>query len=98
MERGLNSMKSFFGRVRARRLSTAFVGVAALSAAILGISYAAHGVSGQEVQNASVDATPLKVSNSPVAAPNEFVKIAMRVGPAVRNINPQTLHKQSRRR
>src|ERR1700721_2947816 len=95
MERGLNSMKSFFERLRARRLATAFVVLAALSAAILGISYAAHGVSGQEVQNASVDATPLKVSNSPVAAPNEFVKIAKQVGPAVVNINTQTLPKQS---
>jgi serine protease Do len=95
MERGLNSMKSFFERLRARRLATTFVVLAALSAAILGISYAAHGVSGQEVQNASVDATPLKVSTSPVAAPNEFVKIAKQVGPAVVNINTQTLPKQS---
>src|SRR6202522_1470609 len=95
MERGLNSMKSFFERLRARRLATAFVVLAALSAAILGISYAAHGVSAQEMQNASSDATPLKVSNSPVAAPNEFVKIAKQVGPAVVNINTQTLPKQS---
>ncbi|WP_058185258.1 trypsin-like peptidase domain-containing protein [Terracidiphilus gabretensis] len=88
-------MKSFLERLRTRRLATAFVVLAGLSAAILCISYAAHGVSGQEMQNASSDATPLKVSNSPVAAPNEFVKIAKQVGPAVVNINTQTLPKQS---
>ncbi len=88
-------MKSIFERLRTRRLTTAFVVLAALSAAILCISYAAHGVSGQEMQNVSVDATPLKVANSPVSAPNEFVKIAKQVGPAVVNINTQTLPKQS---
>ncbi len=88
-------MNSFFDRLRTRRLATAFVVLAALSAAILGLSYAAHSVNGQEMQNASVDATPLKVANTPAAAPNEFVKIAKQVGPAVVNINTQTLPKQS---
>jgi serine protease Do len=95
MERGLNSMKSLLERLRTRRLATTFVMLAVLSAAILGISYAAHGVNGQEKQNASVDATPLKVVNSPVSAPNEFVRIAKQVGPAVVNINTETLPKQS---
>ena len=80
-------MKSLLEKLRTRRLATVFVALTALSAAILGISYAAHGVSGQEKQNISVDATPLKVANSPVAAPNEFVRIAKAVGPAVVNIN-----------
>jgi serine protease Do len=92
-----NSMKSLFKRLRERRLASAFVILAALSAAIVGFSYAAHGVSGQEKQSASADATPLKVVNSPVA-PNEFVKIAKSVGPAVVNINTQTLPKQSTNR
>jgi len=87
-------MKSFLERLRARRLATAFVLLATLSAAILGMSFVAHGVSGQEKQNASADATPLKVINSPVA-PNEFVKIAKQVEPAVVNINTQTIPKQS---
>jgi serine protease Do len=51
-------------------------------------------VRGQEKENASADATPLKVVNSTVP-PNEFVKIARQVGPAVVNINTQTLPKQS---
>jgi serine protease Do len=71
-----------------------FVLLATLSAAIVAGSFAAHGVRGQEKQNASSDATPLKVVNSPVP-PNDFVRIAKEVGPAVVNINTQTLPKQS---
>ena len=88
-------MKSFLDRLRARRLVTAFAVLSVLSAAILGISYAAHGVGGQERQNVSVDATPLRVSNTPPSPPNEFTRIARQVGPAVVNINTQILPKQS---
>ncbi len=87
-------MKSLFERLRTRRLASMFVLLATLSAGIVAGSYVAHGVSGQEKQNDSADATPLKVVNSPVA-PNEFVKIAKAVGPAVVNINTQQLPKQS---
>ncbi|MGD0893145.1 MAG: trypsin-like peptidase domain-containing protein [Terracidiphilus sp.] len=87
-------MKSLFERLRSRRLASAFVLLAALSAAIVAGSFAAHGVRGQEKQVNSSDATPLKVVNSPVP-PNDFVKIARQVGPAVVNINTQTLPKQS---
>jgi serine protease Do len=87
-------MKSLFERLRSRRLATVFVLLATLSTAIVAGSFAAHGVRGQEKQNDSADATPLKVVNSTVP-PNEFVKIAQKVGPAVVNINTQTLPKQS---
>jgi serine protease Do len=87
-------MKSIFERLRARRLASAFVVLATLSAAIVAGSFVAHGVRGQEKQNDSADATPLKVVNSAVA-PNEFVRIAKEVGPAVVNINTETLPKQS---
>jgi serine protease Do len=60
-------------------------------------SFAAHGVRGQEKQIDSADATPLKVVNSTVP-PNDFVRIARQVGPAVVNINTQTLPKQSENR
>jgi serine protease Do len=86
-------MKSLFERLRTRRLASVFILLATLSAAIVAGSYAAHGVYGQEKQNDSTDATPLKVNNSTVP-PNEFVKIAQQVGPAVVNINTQTLPKQ----
>jgi serine protease Do len=68
--------------------------LATLSVVIVAGSFAAHGVRGQERQIDSADATPLKVANSTVP-PNEFVKIARQVGPAVVNINTQTLPKQS---
>jgi serine protease Do len=87
-------MKSLFEWLRMRRLASAFVLLATLSATIVAGSFAAHGVRGQEKQNSSADATPLTVVNSTVA-PNEFVKIAQRVGPAVVNINTQTLPKQA---
>jgi serine protease Do len=87
-------MKSLLERLRSRRLASAFVLLATLSAAIVGGSFAAHGVRGQEKQSASADATPLKVVNSTIP-PNEFVRIARQVGPAVVNINTETLPKQS---
>jgi serine protease Do len=88
-------MNMFFERLRARRLASVFVLLATLSVAIVAVSFAAHGVRGQEQQNSSADATPLKVVDSAVA-PNEFVKIAKLVGPAVVNINTQTLPKQTK--
>src|SRR3954470_10679296 len=87
-------MKSLFERLRTRRLASMFVLLATLSVGIVAGSYVAHGVRGQEKQNDSADATPLKVVNSPVA-PNPFVKIAKAVGPAVVNINTQTLPKNA---
>jgi serine protease Do len=87
-------MKSLFERLRSRRLASAFVLLATLSALIVAGSFAVHGVRGQEQQNNSADATPLKVFNSTVP-PNEFVKIAREVGPAVVNINTETLPKQT---
>ncbi len=87
-------MKSLFERLRARRLASTFLVLATISAAIVAGSFVAHGVRGQEMPNSSTDATPLKVVSSPVP-PNEFEKIARQVGPAVVNINTQTLPKQS---
>ena len=87
-------MKSLFERLRTRRLASMFVLLATLSAVIVAGSFVAHGVRGQEKQNISSDATPLKVVNS-VVPPNEFVKIAHQVAPAVVNINTETLPKQS---
>ncbi|MGC1462353.1 MAG: peptidase S1, partial [Terracidiphilus sp.] len=87
-------MKSLLERLRSRRLASTFVLLATLSAAIVAGSFWAHGVRGQEKQTDSSDATPLKVVNSTVP-PNDFVRIARQVGPAVVNINTETLPKQS---
>ncbi|MGC1420776.1 MAG: trypsin-like peptidase domain-containing protein [Terracidiphilus sp.] len=85
-------MKSLLARLRSHRLASTFVLLATLSAALVGGSFAAHGVRGQERTSDSTDATPLKVANSTIE-PNPFVKIAKAVGPAVVNINTQTLPK-----
>ncbi len=90
-------MRSIIERLRARRLTSAFVVLATLTAAIVAGSFAAHGVRGQEQTNASSDASPLKIINSSLP-PNEFVKIAKSVAPAVVNINTQTLPKQTENR
>jgi serine protease Do len=87
-------MKSLLERLRSRRLVSAFIVLATLSVAVVGGSFAAHGVRGQEQANASADATPLKVVNSTLP-PNDFVRIAKLVGPAVVNINTRTLPKQA---
>jgi serine protease Do len=90
-------MKLLFERLRSRRLASTFLLLATLSAAVVAGSFAAHGVRGQEKQSDSADATPLKVVNSTIP-PNDFVRIAKMVGPAVVNINTQTLPKQSSNR
>jgi serine protease Do len=87
-------MRSIRERLSTRRLTSAFVVLATLTAAIVAGSYAAHGVRGQEQQNASSDASTLKIVNSSLP-PNQFVQIAKKVGPAVVNINTQTMPKQS---
>ncbi|MGH9600467.1 MAG: peptidase S1, partial [Terracidiphilus sp.] len=87
-------MKSLLQRLRSRRLTSAFVVLATLSAAIVAGSVAAHGVNGQEKQVNSADAVPLKVVNSRIL-PNQFVKIAEEAGPAVVNIKTETLPKQT---
>jgi serine protease Do len=85
-------MNSLFQRLRDRRLASVFILLATLTAAIVAGSFAAHGVRGQEKKSDSTDATPLKVVDSTVA-PNAYVKIAREVGPAVVNINTETLPK-----
>ena len=87
-------MKWLFDRLRSRRLTSAFVLLATISFVIVAGSFAAHGVRGQEKQNDSSDATPLKIVHSTIP-PNDFVRIAKAVGPAVVNINTQTLPKQA---
>jgi serine protease Do len=93
-------MKLLLERLRIRRLASTFTILTTLSAGILIGSVVAHGVRGQESKVDSSDATPLKVP-SPRDLSTDFTKIAKEVGPAVVNINTETLPKeqqQSRRR
>jgi serine protease Do len=87
-------MNSLLERFRVRRLASVFTILATLSVGILAGSIMAHGVKGKEAQADSSDATPLKIPN-PVVLSNTFSQIAKQVGPAVVNINTETLPKQS---
>jgi serine protease Do len=86
--------QSFFDRLRSRRLTTTFVLLATLSAGILAGSVLTSNVSGKEQSTNTSDARPLVIP-SPVTLSNEFSKIAKQVGPAVVNINTESLPKQS---
>jgi serine protease Do len=90
-------MNSLFGRMRASRLISTFTILATLTAGILIGSVIAHGVKGQEKKAVdSSDATPLKVPN-PVVLSSTFATIAKEVGPAVVNINTESLPKENPR-
>jgi len=51
-------MKSLLARLRSNRLASTFIILAAVSVALVGGSFAAHGVRGQERVSDSSDATP----------------------------------------
>ncbi len=83
-------MKPLLERLRVSRLASTFTILGALSAGILIGSVAVHGVRGNETQVDSSDATPLKIPN-PVTLSTTFTQLAKEVGPAVVNINTETL-------
>jgi len=82
-------------RMRGHRLTTTFTLLATLSIGILTGSVLTRNVSGKEQQSVdSSDARPLTIP-SPVVLSNGFSKIAKEVGPAVVNINTESLPKQT---
>jgi serine protease Do len=84
-------MKSLLERLRIRRLAYSFTILGTLSVGILIGSVAVHGVHGkEEAQVNSSDATPLSIPD-PVNLSTSFTRIAKEVGPAVVNINTETL-------
>ncbi len=99
METPHTETRSMMDRIRTHRLTTTFALLATLSAGILVGSVLTHGVSGKEQQQAvdSSDARPLVIP-SPVTLSNGFSQIAKQVGPAVVNINTESLPKQSTNR
>jgi serine protease Do len=90
-------MNSLLERLRLRRLTTTFTILATLSAGIIIGSVMSHGVHGQETKVDSSDATPLKIP-SPRDLSTDFTRIAKEVGPAVVNINTETLPKEQQGR
>src|ERR1700744_3073485 len=89
-------MKSLLDRLRISRLASVFLILGTLSAGILIGSRAVHGVRGNETQTDSSDATPLKIPN-PVTLSTTFTQIAKDVGPAVVNINTETIPQEESR-
>jgi serine protease Do len=85
---------TLLARIRNHRLTATFVLLATLSLGILAGSILTRSVSGKEQGVDSSDARPLVIP-SPKDLSNGFARIAKDVGPAVVNINTETLPKQS---
>jgi serine protease Do len=85
---------TFIARIRNHRLTASFALLATLSIGILAGSILTRSVSGKEQGVDSSDARPLVIP-SPKDLSNGFARIAKDVGPAVVNINTETLPKES---
>ena len=88
----MTNMKALLDRFRTRSLSFTFTILATLSAGILIGSLLAHDVHGKEAAGSSSDATPLQIPD-PVKLSTAFSQIAKEVGPAVVNINTESIAK-----
>ncbi len=76
-------------------MASVFTILATLSAGILIGSVVAHGVHGQDKTIDTRDATPLRVPD-PRSLSNTFTQIAKEVGPAIVNVNVETLPKEAK--
>ena len=94
METPARTTPTLLDRIRNRRLATTFTLLATLSVGILAGSILTRNVSGKEQSVDSSDARPLVIP-SPSELSNGFSKIVKQVGPAVVNINTESLPKQS---
>jgi len=97
MDTPTSKSTSWLDRARSHRLTTTFALLATLSAGILVGSVITRGVSGKEQATDSSDAKPLVVPAATTLS-NGFSQIAKQVGPAVVNINTESLPKQSQNR
>ena len=95
METPKQDQNGLLERVRSHRLTSSFVLLGTLSAGIVAGSVMTHGVSGKESQQADTsDARPIVIP-SPANLSNGFSQIVKQVGPAVVNINTESLPKQN---
>jgi serine protease Do len=85
--------QSLWNKIRGGRLATTFTILGTLSACVLAGSILTGRVSAKQAVDTS-DAKPLVIPN-PVTLSNGFSAIAKQVGPAVVNINTETLPKES---
>lgn len=89
--------QSFFTRIRSNRLTTTFTLLATLTVGVLAGSVLTSSVSGKEQKVDSTDARPIVIP-SPTVLSNGFSEIVKRVGPAVVNINTESIPKQAVRK
>lgn len=93
MESSNRSGQGLWNQIRKGRLTTTFTILGTLSACVLAGSILTGNVSAKQSVDTS-DARPLVIPN-PVTLSNGFSAIAKEVGPAVVNINVETLPKQA---
>ena len=91
----MEPLKSFPEKVRTNRLAASFLLLGTLSAGVIAgsiLTDTVHGATQQKVDTS--DASALRIP--PISSqPNQFTQIAKQVGPAVVNINTESLPKQS---
>ena len=91
----METPNSFFTRLRNHRLASTFTLLTTLTVGILAGSVLTHDVGAKERQHLdSSDARPLVIP-SPTTLSNGFSQIVKQVGPAVVNINTETIPKKS---
>ncbi len=94
MDRQQSERFNIASRIRAHRFTSTVTLLATLSVGIVAGSVLTRGVSGKEQAVSSSDARPLVIP-SPSNLSNGFSQIVKEVGPAVVNINTESLPKQS---
>lgn len=97
MDTPTSKFTNWLERMRSHRLTTTFALLATLSAGILVGSVITRGVSGKEQAPDTSDAKQLVIPSAKTLS-NGFSQIAKEVGPAVVNINTESLPKQSQNR
>ena len=89
------TVRSFSERFRTHRLASTFTLLTTLTVGVLAGSILTHDVGAKEQQRVDTsDARPLVIPN-PVTLSNGFSQIVKQVGPAVVNINTETIPKKS---
>src|ERR1700754_3482536 len=97
MDTPTSKFTNWLERMRSHRLTTTFALLATLSAGILVGSVITRGVSGKEQAPDTSDAKQLVIPSAKTLS-NGFSQIAKEVGPALVNINTESLPKQSQNR
>ncbi len=89
------TVRTLAERFRTHRLASTFTLLTTLTVGVLAGSILTHDVGAKEQQHADTsDARPLVIPN-PVTLSNGFSQIAKQVGPAVVNINTETISKKA---